>query len=154
MPQEAGTEVDVEEENWDTNRPADVYLPSPDRVDKVSRQWSIPGDAWQGSVEKARKGSRLAVASLAVVTKEGLSSLGLADAPAVAAEGRSRPGRKRKGVVYSMMWLVIIALFWGHASAMAVRASLFVECDADQGRREQPRAGVTRRLRQLKAGAR
>ena len=99
MPQEAGAEVDAEEENWDTNRPADVYLPSPDRVDKVSRQWSIPADAWQGSVEKARKGSRLAVASLADVTKKGLSSLGLADAPSVAAEGRSRPGRKRKGAM-------------------------------------------------------
>lgn len=91
--------MDAEEENWDTNRPADVYLPSPDRVDKVSRQWSIPTDAWQGSVEKARKGSRLAVASLADATKKGLSSLGLADAQSVAAEGRSRPGRKRKGAV-------------------------------------------------------
>ena len=99
MPQEAGTEVDAEEENWDASRPADVYLPSPDRVDKVSRQWSIPADAWQGSVEKARKGSRLALASFADVTQKGLSSLGLADAPLVAAEGRSRPGRKRKGAV-------------------------------------------------------
>lgn len=95
-----------DEENWDANRPADVYLPSPDRADKAPKQWNIPADACQGSADRARKGSRLAVSSLAVsslaeVTKEGLSSLGLTDTPQPAGPvgAGSRAGRKRKAVV-------------------------------------------------------
>ncbi len=89
-----------DEENWDANRPADVYLPSPDRADKAPKPWNIPADACQGSADRARKGSRLAVSSLAEVTQEGLSSLGLADAPqpAAAVKAGNRAGRKRKGV--------------------------------------------------------
>ena len=87
-----------DEENWDANRPADVYLPSPDRVDKAPKQWNIPADACQGSADRARRGSRLAVSSLAEVAKEGLSSLGLADVPlpAAAVGASTRAGRKRK----------------------------------------------------------
>ena len=88
-----------DEENWDANKPADVYLPSPDRADKAPKQWNIPADACQGSADKARKGSRLAVSSLAEATQEGLSSLGLADAPVLAnaVQGSNWAGRKRKG---------------------------------------------------------
>lgn len=89
-----------DEENWDANRPADVYLPSPDRADKAPKQWNIPADACQGSADRTRKGSRLAVSSLAEVTQVGLSSLGLAEAPVLAGGvgPSNRAGRKRKGV--------------------------------------------------------
>ena len=63
----------------------------------MSKQWNISADACQGSVDRARKGSRLAVASLAEVAKEGLSSLGLAEGHAAAHASKSRPERKRKG---------------------------------------------------------
>ena len=77
-----------------------MYLPSPDRVDKAPKQWNISADACHGSADRARKGSRLAVSSLAQVTKEGLSSLGLADVPLPAGVvgPSNRAGRKRKGV--------------------------------------------------------
>ena len=86
-------------ENWDLNRPADVCLPSPDRVDKVPKQWSIPADACQGSAGRARKGSRLGAAPLAVAAQEGLSGLGLADASLATGKERRSLGQKRKGVI-------------------------------------------------------
>ena len=85
-------------ENWDLNRPADVCLPSPDRVDKVPKQWSIPADACQGSAGRVRKGSRLGAAPLADAAQEGLSSLGLAEASGAIGKGRRSLGQKRKGV--------------------------------------------------------
>lgn len=97
--QGATAERDAGEENWDSNRPADVYLPSPDRVDKAPKQWNIPAEACKGSADRARKGSRLAVASLAAAVKERINVLELGDVQPKVAEDKARPDRKRrKGV--------------------------------------------------------
>ena len=51
---------DDEGENWDANRPADIMLPSPARVDKVPKRWNIAEDTWKGgdSAKKAAPAAR------------------------------------------------------------------------------------------------
>ena len=72
-------------ENWDANRLPDIMLDSPDRVDKIPKQWDVSLEACQGTAEKvpgSRRASRHAPAQ--------------ASSPATRV---SRPERKRKRLV-------------------------------------------------------
>lgn len=84
-------EVDDGVENWDVNRPADVMLPSPARVDKEPKRWNIAEDSWTGSAKKASpaaRGKSIAAAEVqAMMEGEHTSASG--------GEG-GRPERKRK----------------------------------------------------------
>ncbi len=83
-----------EGENWDVNRPADINLPSPERVDKVSKGWNIAEDTWKGgkSAKKAPPSAKK-LAAAAQLTKVQESMEGEVTAAPTAGE---RPQRKRK----------------------------------------------------------
>ena len=51
-------------ENWDANRPPDIMLDSPDRMDKIPKQWDVSLERCQGTAEKAggRRASKQAPA--------------------------------------------------------------------------------------------
>lgn len=71
-------------ENWDANRPADIMLDSPDRVNKLPKRWAVAPEACLGT-PTGKAGCAKPAAVAAAVQQEG-----------AAAVERSRPERKRK----------------------------------------------------------
>lgn len=88
-------QYDLASENWDSNRAADVVLPSPDRVDKVPKRWNISEDSPRGS-GSAKK----ATAAAAGVSRLAMMTMNDEDAMQIEAAEKAgcvkRPARKRK----------------------------------------------------------
>ena len=85
---------EADEENWDVNRPADINLPSPERVDKVSKEWNIAEDIWKGG-KSAKKAAPSATKFAAAAQLTEMQQLMEGEVTAASKAGE-RPQRKRK----------------------------------------------------------
>ncbi len=87
--------ADEEGENWDANRPADITLPSPARVDKVPKRWNIAEDTWKGG-DSAKKATPAAKRSSGRSAHAADMQALIEGAAAAALDEGTRPQRKRK----------------------------------------------------------
>ncbi|BDA42617.1 probable condensin complex subunit 1 at C-terminar half [Coccomyxa sp. Obi] len=90
----AANDDEDEGENWDVNRPADINLPSPERVDKVSKEWNIAEDTWKGG-KGAKKTAPSATKLAAAAQLTQVQQLMEGEVTAAPKAGE-RPQRKRK----------------------------------------------------------
>ena len=78
-------------ENWDANRPADIMLDSPDRVDKLPKRWAVAPEAFRGTPA----GRSTAAGRCRPGPAEDAAVVQLQE-DGCAAVARGRPDRKRK----------------------------------------------------------